>query len=45
MYPSNDAVDSVDTKDKGGKNLADAVLDRCVRIVAQVNAFKRPASM
>lgn len=36
------AADGIDAKDKGANALAEEVMDRCIRIVAQVNTFKRP---
>ncbi|HEY1747825.1 MAG TPA: hypothetical protein VGG11_13820 [Xanthobacteraceae bacterium] len=43
-YAAQDATltDGTGTKDKGVKPLADDVLQRCVRIVANVNRFKQP---
>jgi hypothetical protein len=36
------ALDSVDTVNKGKKELADEAVKRCMMIVAQVNRFKKP---
>src|ERR1043165_2624077 len=37
-----DALDSIDTLNKGEKSLADEAVERCIRIVANCNRFKQP---
>jgi hypothetical protein len=41
MSPDQEALDSIDDKDKGQKALADDAVERCMRIVANCNRFKQ----
>jgi hypothetical protein len=42
MTTDTEALNSVDTQNKGEHALAEEVMQRCIRIVANVNRFKQP---